>query len=143
MCLYKGFRDMRRRRILVSWIGHNDLRAMCAALPAKQGKELLADVGGVMPPASEIGPIKTLVDSEEFDAVHFLSNYKAAWSRKFAEWLDIGANVISVKLQNPTDYAEIFRIADEQLGKLRTKGALDNCELCIHLSPGSPAMAAI
>ena len=134
---------MSQRRILLSWIGHNDLRAMCAALPAKQGKELLAEVGGVMPAASETGPIKTLVDSEEFDAVYFLSNYKAAWSRKFTEWLDIGANVVSVKLQNPTDYAEIFRTADEQLGKLRTKGALDNCELCIHLSPGSPAMAAI
>ena len=65
---------MSRRRILICWIGHNDLRAMCAALPAKQGNELLEEIGGDMPPTSETGPIKTLLDAEEFDAIYLLSN---------------------------------------------------------------------
>ena len=78
---------MSRQRILISWVGHNDLRAMCAALPAEQGKKLLAEIGGKMPPAAETGPIKTLLDSEKFDAVYLLSDYEAAWSRRFAKWL--------------------------------------------------------
>lgn len=134
---------MSRRRILVSWVGHNDLRAMCASMPGNEGQELLAEIGGNSLPTSEIGPIKTLLEVEQFEAVYLLSNYKVAWSRQLSKWLGGDANIVTVKLQNPTDYPAIFQIADEQLGNLRSKGTLDNSELCLHLSPGSPAMAAI
>ena len=67
-------------------------------LPAEVLDEEIAyiiDMGVKVLYDTPVKSLKKLLDSEEFDAVHFLSNYKAAWSRKFAEWLDIGANCAS------------------------------------------------
>ena len=37
----------------------------------------------------------------------------------------------------------IYRIADAELSQLRQRAAWRDSELCLHLSPGTPAMAAV
>lgn len=65
----------KRKRILVCWIGHNDLRAMAASLTGKKRDELLSQLGGQVPSSgNEVGPIRTLTESEAFDAVYLFSN---------------------------------------------------------------------
>jgi len=133
-----------RKRILVCWIGHNDLRAMAASLTGEKRDELLSQLGGQAPSdGNEVGPIRTLTESERFDAVYLFSNYSAVWTSQFAKWLKAKATPVRVNLDNPTDYHKIFTLVDTELAKLKDAGVLNNAELCIHLSPGSPAMAGI
>ena len=53
------------------------------------------------------------------------------------------AESVAVKLDKPTDYAAIYQIADTELAKLRERKGWSQTELCLHLSPGTPAMAAV
>jgi len=48
-----------------------------------------------------------------------------------------------VNLAKPTDYAAIFEIANHELESLKSSKAWANMDLCLHLSPGTPAMTAI
>jgi hypothetical protein len=59
-----------RRRVLVSWIGHTDLRAMAATLPPSKRKAIGEADGEV-----GTGPVKALLDKETFQEIHLLSNY--------------------------------------------------------------------
>jgi DNA-binding NtrC family response regulator len=129
------------RRILVSWIGHNDLRAMASSLPTAEKADLVQALGAG-PALSEDGPIRTLTQQEAFDEIHLLSNYEAEWNRSFAKWLTGQTKVHRVELANPTDYEKIFQIADAFLSKLNV-GRAAGSDLCIHLSPGTPAMTAV
>lgn len=133
---------MAQRRILVSWIGHTDLRAMADFLPASKRSEILQYLKS--PNTVEgIGPIKSLLVKEEFDEVHLLSNYDPDWGKLFVKWLNAPASVHRVQIKAPTDYHSIFTAADEVLGELYPRWQKSGAELCFHLSPGTPAMTAI
>ena len=134
---------MPRKRLLASWIGHNDMRAFAMSLPAKQRDEILTALPGPRPAKNEAGPIKTLVEQEQFDEVRLLSNYQREWEKRFSAWLDRRAHVVHVDLDNPTDYAEIFQLVNRELGERKSRADWSDTDLFIHLSPGSPAMAAI
>jgi transcriptional regulator with PAS, ATPase and Fis domain len=134
---------MSRKRLLVSWVGHNDMRTFAVSLPRKQRDEILSALPGPIPAESELGPIKTLVTQETFDEIKLLSNYRSEWEKGFAEWLDGPTNIVHVNLENPTDYAEIFSIVDAELARLKARDDWPSIDLSIHLSPGSPAMTAI
>jgi DNA-binding NtrC family response regulator len=134
---------MAKKRVLVQWIGHSDLRAMAASLPAAQRDEILQHVKGAVPKEGDIGPIKTLLNTQEFDEVRLLSNYPAAWNKKFVAWLGVKAELVAVELKKPTDYKAIFPIADAELSAIRHRKDWEATQLCLHLSPGTPAMAAI
>lgn len=130
------------QRLLICWIGHNDLRPMALDQPQDVRDDLLNKLGG-SPRSSDRGPIRTLIETEDFDRIVLLSNAKGDWLKRYKNWLGNAPDTIRVKIKSPTDYESIFRTVDEQLSKLRQSGALDDCELCIHLSPGTPAMAAV
>ena len=49
----------------------------------------------------------------------------------------------AVKLTNPTDYAEVFRVVDAELASVVNVPRQDALDLCMHLSPGTPTMTAI
>jgi DNA-binding NtrC family response regulator len=134
---------MPRKRLLASWIGHNDMRAFALSLPAQQRDEVLTALPGPRPAENEVGPIKTLVERERFDEIRLLSNYSRAWEKAFSAWLGSQTHVVHVELNNPTDYTEIFQLADGELGELKSRADWSETDLFIHLSPGSPAMAAI
>ncbi len=134
---------MPRKRLLASWIGHNDIRAFALSLPAEQRDKILTALPGPRPSENEVGPIKTLVEQERFDEIRLLSNYSPVWEEGFSAWLGSRTQVVHVELNNPTDYTEIFGIANGELGELKSRADWPDTDLSIHLSPGSPAMAAI
>jgi hypothetical protein len=134
---------MTKDRVLVQWIGHSDLRAMAASLPVAEREEFSSHLGGRNSESGNDGPTKTLLQTQRFEEVHLLSNYPERWNQKFVQWLDKDAKIVTVDLQKPTDYSAIFKIAETQLSAIQKRRKGSKTELCLHLSPGTPAMAAI
>lgn len=134
---------MPTRRILFSWIGHADLRALAASLPESEQQEILK---GLSPPRlspGQPGPLKCLLDAEQFDEVHLLSDHPAAKNKLYLKWIGRDAELHPVKLTNPTDYPEVFKVADHELASVVSVPRQHKIDLCIHLSPGTPTMTAI
>jgi DNA-binding NtrC family response regulator len=128
-----------RQRVLVSWIGHTDLRAMAATLPLSKRKAIAQVIGeaeGEVGP----GPVKALLDKETFQEIHLLSNYDPTVTKQYVGWLKQRAVAHQVKFKNPSDHGEILAAVQPVLESLDLKR---DDELCFHLSPGTPAMASI
>jgi len=134
---------MTKRKVLLQWIGHSDLRAMAASLTVPRREALMAKLGGVLPKNGDFGPTRTLLTTQTFDEVRLLSNYPAEWGRWFLAWLGVKAELVRVALDKPTDYGAIYRIANGELSNLRDRDTWPETGLCLHLSPGTPAMAAV
>lgn len=134
---------MKKKRVLLQWIGHSDLRAMAASLPAAQCDEIMEQIKGERPREGDLGPIKTLLSTQEFDEVRLLSNYPATWNKKYITWIGVKSEVIPADLKKPTDYKAIFQIANAELAAIRDRKDWNQTDLCLHLSPGTPAMAAV
>src|SRR5262249_25009104 len=130
-------------RILVSWIGHTDLRAMAAEQPTAIQKQIGEVVGGMDPLRRGVGPVRTLLKAESFDQIYLLSNYPKYTTQLFLRWLTQEAEPRYISLSNPTDYGEIFAAVDAEMRAITTTLNGQKYELFILLSPGPPAMAAI
>lgn len=132
-----------KRRILVQWIGHSDFRALAAALPPARQKKILDRLQGASAEAGGLGPTKTLLEAQEFDEVRLLSTYDPQWSKWYQQWVGASVKWITVELEKPTDYAGIFEIVDRELSGIKHSKGWSETELCLHLSPGTPAMSAV
>ncbi|MCB9694321.1 MAG: sigma 54-interacting transcriptional regulator [Alphaproteobacteria bacterium] len=114
--------------ILVTWVGMTDLRA----------SEGVADAG--------LGPIAQGVDGFAFDELHLLSDFEPARSEAFRAWLGgrtAGAiTVHPVTLSSPTAFGEIHESVVGVLDRILDRPGPPP-ELTFHLSPGTPAMAAV
>jgi DNA-binding NtrC family response regulator len=116
------------RKVLVAWIGKTDLRA-----PAESE-------------AVGLGPIAQAIEQRPFDEVFLLSDYEDKLVKPYLKWLrgrsSVRIDVLAEKLSGPTQFGEIYEAAvrgiERALGKLRGE-----TELALHLSPGTPAMAAV
>ncbi|MBA4191128.1 MAG: hypothetical protein C0467_24355 [Planctomycetaceae bacterium] len=133
---------MPARRVLVSWIGYADFRALAATLPPEQAAEVLRGLNPPTPLAGQAGPLKTLLDCEHFDEVHLLTSHTGSRNRLYAQWVARDPVLHRVTVSNPTDYTEIFRLTDAELTKVIALPRAADVELCIHLSPGTPTMTA-
>ena len=134
---------MTTRRLLFSWIGHADLRAMAGDLPTEQQANVLKGLNPPTPLKGQAGPLKTLLDQQEFDEVHLLSDFGALKDKAYLEWIG-GEHVLHrVKIASPIDYREIFEVVDAELASVVNRPRQDRLELCMHLSPGTPPMTAI
>jgi transcriptional regulator with PAS, ATPase and Fis domain len=113
--------------ILLAWLGNTDLRASEAR------------------DSDEQGPILNAVKAMTFDAVHLLSNHPEPKSYAYVKWLKEQsgnkATLHPVKLTSPTNYEEIYRAATGVVQSIRNNHP--TADLTFHLSPGTPAMAAI
>ncbi|SIR51407.1 sigma-54-dependent Fis family transcriptional regulator [Pseudacidovorax sp. RU35E] len=116
---------------LVAWIGRTD-------------HDAARGVGGV-----ELGPIATaLAESRRFDHIYLLTNYPFAQSQAYCEWLqdklgyrEDAVDLFEIALRSPIDYASIY---EEVSKNLKAAGLpREDVALTFHLSPGTPAMAAI
>ena len=134
---------MRSRRLLFSWIGHADLRAMAASLPSEEQAEVLQGLNPPKPLVGQPGPLKCLLDHERFDEIHLLSDYGNLKTSLYIRWLGGEPLIHPVKLDNPSDYTEVFRVADAEIASVVNVPRTDRLELCMHLSPGTPTMTAI
>jgi hypothetical protein len=130
-------------RRLVCWIGNADLLAMANELPPAEKDRVLTALKARDNPGAKTGPIRTLLTNEAFDEIHLLSNYQPFLAEYFVRWLGSLACIHQIEIASPTDYASIFRAVDTTLASIVKEPAGPGAELCIHLSPGSPAMVAI
>jgi DNA-binding NtrC family response regulator len=137
-----GVTQMTKRSILVSWIGHTDLLAMADDL-GQAGKELLAAAKVYGKYGEKPGPLKTAVSRERFGEVHLLSNYPALVHKPFATWLGVKPIIHSVDLADPTEYTKLFEVSNIVLAQVTQQTRRGDRELCILLSPGTPAMAVV
>jgi DNA-binding NtrC family response regulator len=136
-------RTMPTRRILFSWIGYADFRALAATLPSDQQAEVLRGLNPPTPLVGQAGPLKSLLDQEHFDEVHLLTSHPRQRNQLYARWIGGKAVLHLVKVKDPTDYSEIFRIVDTELASVVPLPRTPREELCVHLSPGTPTMTAI
>ena len=92
-------------RILVSWIGHNDLLGLAADSPPLRRTAILDRIKRALPATKQNGPIRTLVEQKSFDEIHLLSNgHPSSITRPFVKWLGVDAKIHEVSVDNPTDY---------------------------------------
>lgn len=114
-------------RLLFAWIGHSDLRA-------------------VTEPTSGSGPIAQALAAVQFDVAYLLDNYTLEHTSAWRTWLSHRTNtklhVRTARLTGPTEFAEIYREAVAAVTEARRAHG-NEAKLCFHLSPGTPAMAAV
>lgn len=115
---------------LLSWIGETDLKASKGEITG-------------------LGPVAQAVTTRRFDRVVLLSNYAARKTEigSFKTWLgsktEASIEIRHEALRTPTDYADIARAVARVVSELDSpKGEAKNT-LTFHLSPGTPAMAAV
>lgn len=128
------------RRTLVTWIGHTDLKALGATLTASKRKVIEEIVRSEIEDDAGPGPVKSLLDQEKFKQIHLLSNYDATVTKQFVSWLKKRCVTHQVDLENPSDHGLILDAVKPIMADIKIE--IDD-ELCFHLSPGTPAMAAI
>lgn len=114
-------------RILIAWLGNTDIRS---AESVHSGDR---------------GPILSALLSMQFDSVHLLSDHPVGKTQAYAKWLArqtaVPVSTHPVKLSSPTEFAEIFKVADLTVSTVKSKSK--SASLTFHLSPGTPAMAAV
>ncbi len=112
----------------MAWVDSTDLRA-----PEEE-----AAVG--------LGPVAQAVSARKFDEVVLLSNFSKAPVEAYARWISglssCHVRVERCNLSGPTEFGEIYTAAVGVVQEtLRRHGPA--VDLTFHLSPGTPAMAAV
>ena len=133
----------KKKKILISWLGHTDLKAMAQGQPKAIQKEVMSIARDITPPEGGWGPVRTLLEFSPYQEVYLLSDYSNKVNNAYLKWLGHKAKTINVKLENPTDYKEIFVKADTVVTQIIQSRKTSNCEVSFLLSPGTPTMAAI
>jgi DNA-binding NtrC family response regulator len=114
--------------VLIAWIGLTDLRAITEA----------DQVG--------LGPIRQALRERKFDEVCLLSNFPEEKGRGYVEWLkqnnQAEVKLLQKPLSSPTNFAEIYEAVRGVVSELVQKTPIKPV-LTFHLSPGTPAMAAV
>ena len=115
------------RSILISWIGHADLKAS-------------------QEDADGIGPVAKAVEDGTFDAAFLLTTYGDE-ARRYFDWLvgrasGISLHLLHERLTSPTAFGEVYPAAVRACERARAAGG-PGAALTFHLSPGTPAMAAV
>ena len=115
--------------VLVSWVGAKDLRAA-------------ASDHGV-----GLGPLGQAVDCKRFDEFHILCNYPRKDMAAYLKWIRARTpcRVMphKVELSSPINFEEIYEAVVGAVTDLLRKKGPDDTRLTFHLSPGTPAMAAV
>jgi len=116
------------KRILISWIGKTDLNA----------SQNVAGVG--------LGPIAQALKTRSFDLIVLLLDYPQPEGVRYVNWAEQFTSspieLRPVKLTSPVHFAEIYQAVTACIREVLDRyGA--TAQLTYHLSPGTPAMAAV
>ena len=115
-------------RILTSWIGFTDIRA-------SKGVE-----------KDGLGPICQAIHAKEFDEINLISDLPPNDTDKYITWIkSFTKNRIVLhaeRLTSPTNFGEIYEAAARVITDVQSRHGKD-LSLFFHLSPGTPAMAAV
>lgn len=117
------------KRILFSWLGWTDLRAA-------QG---VNDVG--------IGPVAQALATGRFSELALICDCSVSETQDYLDWLgqrDLTPVALhQVELDSPTDFDAIYRHARRIVAETLADRPPSQPEFTFHLSPGTPAMAAV
>lgn len=115
-------------KILLAWIGKTDLNAV----------EDESRFG--------LGPIAQAIITRDFDLVVLLNNFKKAEANVYLNWLktkkDVFVEISNIPLSSPTDFSGIYEGVIKTIEKIKIKYK-DEIFFTFHISPGTPAMAAV
>jgi transcriptional regulator with PAS, ATPase and Fis domain len=116
------------KTILICWIGLTDIKASAND----------ANVG--------LGPIGQAAASMTFDEINLISDRTDAESKKYISWLKRNTQSTIVvhrkNLSGPTNFGEIYESAVSVVSDTIKRHG-DDISLTFHISPGTPAMAAV
>jgi DNA-binding NtrC family response regulator len=114
--------------LLFCWIGMTDLKAASGN----------TDVG--------MGPIAQAMTNRRYDEAVLLNNWEESAAQDYCAWLrrQTSSPIIirQVRLSSPTHFGEIYQAALTTISENIKKHGPD-ANLVFHLSPGTPAMAAV
>jgi sigma54-dependent transcription regulator len=114
------------KKILFSWIGFTDIEASNNI------------------DSKNVGPIANALDERKFDQIVLLSDLPIKETDNYLNWLTnrytLTINLIKISLTSPTNFGEIYNAAINAINSIEKKC---NPSLTYHLSPGTPAMAAV
>ncbi len=114
--------------LLISWVGQTDLRA-----PEEE-------------PLIGKGPIAQTLSMHFYDAAVLISDYPEKEVKPFLKWLrpqtKAQVAVYYEPLSGPMQFGEIYEAASRVVTESLVRYGKDS-ELTFHLSPGTPAMAAV
>lgn len=117
------------KKVLFTWIGITDLNA-------SRGDS-----------AAGVGPIGQAVTQRTFSHVILLTNFKPEDEKNFVTWLRGKTSAIiekhHINLTTPTSYDEIYKAAITTINYVQKKLGKKDFQATYHISPGTPAMAAI
>ena len=115
-------------RLLISWIGKADLQA-------PEGEQRVGK-----------GPIAHALRTRSYDAAMLISDYSKKVVAPFLNWLrpqtEAAVTVYHEPLSSPTNFGQIYEAAIRVVTEALEHHGKDS-ELIFHLSPGTPAMAAV
>ena len=113
---------------MAGWIGFTDIRA-------SKGSE-----------KDGLGPIGQAVKARDFDEICLISDLAPRETDHYIQWLGSLTKAKIVlhieKLTGPTRFSEIYEAASRVATDIRSRHGKD-VSLTFHLSPGTPAMAAV
>lgn len=115
-------------RILFCWLGATDLKASTGEI----------DIG--------LGPVAQAAKARSYKEIVLLNNWERTVAKKYITWLQQQTSS-QIKLQHiplsgPTNFGEIYQAASKSISeKIQENG--QSVDLAFHLSPGTPAMAAV
>lgn len=116
------------QRVLITWIGRTDLRARAET------------------EAVGLGPIAQAVLARQFDVAYLMTDYPEIEVTQYRQWLGAQTTtrleVVVEKLTGPTNFKEIYEAAVRTCERATVDHPRE-VELTFHLSPGTPAMAAV
>jgi len=116
------------KSILICWIGFTDLKA--ADISEKVG----------------LGPIGQAAKKLNFDEIVLITDRSETENKNYINWLKTkcSSRIIHdpVKLTGPTQFGEIYELATKIVSETINRHD-DDIQLTFHLSPGTPAMAAV
>ena len=127
--------------MLFSWIGSADLAAMANDQSAGDKEEIHRAIKWGRDDAKGTGPLRSVLENEQFGEIHLLGNYAEKHLNQYASWLDsLNLNITThaVKLVSPIDYDSIYTNVKQILDK-HYRSAKNPT---FYLTPGTPAMAA-
>ena len=116
------------KQILICWIGNTDLRA----------SEGVEDVG--------LGPVAQALQARSFDEAFLIADYPDTRVMPYIRWLkertQTSLEMVRENLSSPTHFGEIYEAA-VRVCNIALDRHGNQAELAFHLSPGTPAMAAV
>ncbi|MEA1928970.1 MAG: sigma 54-interacting transcriptional regulator [Candidatus Auribacterota bacterium] len=117
------------KNVLFAWVGMADLRA------SREEER------------AGLGPIGQAVYSRSFSSIVLLSDHKPELEKIYCQWLktikDVPIRLFHLRLSGPTCFEEIYEAAVSAIKTVTKEAEGRDLSFTYHLSPGTPAMAAV